>query len=131
MTGVQTCALPIYGTVNNSNQTDVITNNQVASSNSLKPKKQRQIITEEMDESAKSIRDQSEYYYRVQIGAFKLKPTKIPFQNKLKNWQLLTDARGIYRIQVGIYKTKAEALNYQAELQSMGIPQSFVVKVSK
>ncbi|MFZ9451129.1 MAG: SPOR domain-containing protein [Bacteroidia bacterium] len=37
----------------------------------------------------------------------------------------------MYRVQVGVYKTKQEALEYQAELKSLGVPQSFVVKILK
>ena len=91
----------------------------------------KEVIYGEVDSNAKSIIDENQPYYRVQIGAFSTKPSQIPFKSKLKNWQLLCDANGIYRVQVGVYKTKQEALEYQAELKSLGVPQSFVVKIRK
>lgn len=120
---------------NNASSNSNELSNAVVNNKNTEPEKQnikkRKIVTEEVDSNAKSIIDENQPYYRVQIGAFRTKPSQIPYKNKLKNWQLLCDANGIYRVQVGVYKTKQEALEYQAELKSLGVPQSFVVKILK
>lgn len=109
--------------------------NAADNNKNTEPKKQntkkRKIVAEEVDSIAKSIIDENQPYFRVQIGAFRNKPSQIPYKNKIKNWQLLCDANGIYRVQVGVYKTKQEALEYQSKLKSLGVSQSFVVKILK